>query len=111
MKTTFANKLIVCTMGQGLGAGVVERLALELGIEAANVSSGRGRGAGSLGSIGAWDEVDTLAVVVPAERADEVFSFIFHAADLARPRGGIMFQHSLGEATPCSLPAVDDGEA
>jgi hypothetical protein len=77
-----------------------------MGIHSANVSTGRGRGAGPIGNIGVWDEIDTLAIVVPAERADEIFSYIYHAAELDRPRGGIMYQHAVGPATQFTMPDI-----
>jgi hypothetical protein len=100
------SKLIVCILPQGRGLGLVERLSLEMGIHSSNVSTGRGRGAGPIGNIGVWDEIDTLAIVVPAERADEIFSYIYHAAELDRPRGGIMYQHAVGPATQFTMPDI-----
>ncbi len=111
MKVAGPSKLIVCILPQGSGSGLVERLSREMGIHSANVSTGRGRGAGPIGSIGAWDEVDTLAVSVPAERAKEIFSFIYDAGEIGRPRGGIMYQHAIAPVTSFSLPDIDgDGK-
>ena len=111
MKINVDSKLIVCILPQGKGTALVERLSLEMDIPSANVSTGRGRGAGPIGNIGAWDEIDTLAVTVPAERADEIFSFIYHAAELDRPRGGIMFQHAVGAVTQFTLPDIEEVSA
>ncbi len=106
MKIDAEFKLIVCILPRGKGTELVERLSLEMGISSANVSTGRGRGAGSIGNIGVWDEIDTLAIAVPTERADEIFSFIYHAAELDRPRGGIMYQHAVGPVTQFTMPDV-----
>ena len=89
---------------------MVARLAEEKGLEAANVSTGRGRGAGPIGSIGAWDEIDMLTITVPNERANEIFTFIFEAGELGRPRGGIIFQHAVAPVTVFTLPEIGEAE-
>jgi len=111
MKTEGPSKLIVCILPQGSGIGLVERLSQEMAINSANVSTGRGRGAGPVGSIGAWDEVDTLAVTVPAARAEEIFAFIYEAGDIGRPRGGIMYQHAVAPVTTFTLPEIDSDQS
>lgn len=108
MKITTKSKLISCILPQGIGIDLVERLSREKGICTANVSAGRGRGAGPIGNIGAWDEVDMLTVTVPEEKADEIFDFIFHAGQLDRPRGGIMFQQAVSPVTEFSLPPINE---
>jgi S1-C subfamily serine protease len=110
MKVDEDSKLIICILPQGSGAGLVERLSREKAVHSANVSSGRGRGAGSVGSIGAWDEIDILAITVPAKRADEIFSFVFKAGKLNRPRGGIMYQHAVAPATEFILPDIEENQ-
>ena len=111
MKIETDTKLIVCMLPQGKGVGLIERLSKEKGIQSANVSTGRGRGAGAVGSIGAWAEVDTLAVTVTPERADEIFDFIYEAGALGQPRGGRMYQHARGPATAFTLPEIEEAEA
>jgi len=108
MKTDGPSKLIICILPQGRGTGLVARLGEEKGLESANVSTGRGRGAGPIGSIGAWDEGDMLTVTVPAERADEIFAFIYEAGELGRPRGGIMYQHAVAPVTAFKLPDIEE---
>ena len=110
MKTEPETKLIACILPQGKGVDIVERLFREKDIKTANVSSGRGRGAGNVGSIGAWDEIDMLAVTVPAARADEIFDFIFEAGEINRPRGGIMYQHAVAPVTIFTLPDIEDAD-
>ena len=107
MKVEPKSKLIICILPQGKGAGLVERLSAEKHIYSGNVSSGRGRGSGSVGSIGAWDEVDILSVSVATAQADEIFSFIYEAGELDRPRGGLMYQHAIDPVTVFSLPNIE----
>ncbi len=106
METEKATKLITCILPVGKGVDIIERLSNEKGIHTGNVSTGRGRGAGNVGSIGAWDEIDMLNVVVPEDRADEIFDFIYEVGDLHRPRGGIMIQHPISPSTVFTLPEI-----
>ena len=108
METIEDAKLITCILPQGNGVALIERLYREKGLNSANVSTGRGRGAGPVGSIGAWDEVDMVTVTVPTARADEIFDFVFHVGGLDQPRGGIMFQHAVSPATIFRLPEMDE---
>ena len=111
MKIATKTKLITCILPQGSGIDLVERLSREQGISSAKVSAGRGRGAGPVGSIGAWDEIDMLTVTVPVERADEIFDFIFHVGGLDQPRGGIMFQQAVSPVTEFNLPHIEEPHA
>ena len=52
-----------------------------------------------------------LTVVVPEERADEIFDFVFERAEVNQPMGGIVFMGSLDGATAFLLPeGVHDEE-
>lgn len=99
-------KVIVCILAHGAGIGVIARLSAEKGILASNVSSGRGKGSGTTIHAREWDEVDILNVAVPAERADEIFEFLYEAAHLDQPHSGIIFQHAVSFATPFTLPDI-----
>ena len=107
MKTDGAAKLIVCIVPQGKGIDLIALLSDEKSIQTANVSTGRGRGASTVGSIRAWDEVDMLSVTVPEARADEIFDFLFEASEMNQPRGGIIFQHGVAPVTEFSLPEIE----
>ncbi len=106
METDGPAKLIVCIVPQGKGTDLIAQLSSEKDIHSANVSTGRGRGAGTVGSIGAWDEVDVLHVTVPIPRADEIFDFLFEVGELNQPRGGIIYQHGIAPVTTFTLPEV-----
>lgn len=49
-------------------------------------------------------EKDILTVVVPAEKADEAFGFLFDIANVGAQHGGFMFQGSLARASDFKLP-------
>jgi hypothetical protein len=107
MQLSTESKLITCILAKGKGATLVGRLSEEMGISSANVASSRGRGANAIGNIGAWDEVDMLTVTVAAERAEEIFSFIFHEGGIDQPRGGIMYQYAVSPVTTFMLPDME----
>ena len=58
--------------------------------------------------IAGQSEKEILSVVVAADSADEIFEFIYHAADINRPHGGIMYMHALMLATDYLMPDVPD---
>ena len=47
---------------------------------------------------------EILSVVVPEARADALFAWLFEAADIDRPHGGILYMQTLAEATAYTLP-------
>ena len=106
MKIDPDSKIIFSILPQGSGTDLVGRLSEVKGIHSANVSSGRGLSSGTVGSIGGWGEVDMLSVVVPADRADEIFSFIYFEGRLDQQRGGIIYQHAVSPVTEFKLPEV-----
>lgn len=102
------HKMIVCILGHGTGVNVIARLFEERGISTSNVTSGRGISASASTYIGneGETEVDLLNVVVPTERADEIFNFIYDAANLNRPDAGLIFQYAISFVTPFELPEI-----
>jgi hypothetical protein len=106
-----ARKLITCFLPRGKGAEVARLLNSERGINAADVTSGRGRALVDAVSYGEWVEVDILTVMVDEAEADEIFEFVYHGGELGRLHGGLMYQTTLLKATSYSLPdgAVEEG--
>lgn len=101
------RKLITCILPHGIAHDLLEALDQELGIVEGNVNNARGTGrlAGrKLSGLGSETEKEMLNVVVPADRADEVFAFVFERARINRPHGGIIFMSDLVRATPFELP-------
>lgn len=110
MNPILGEKLIVCLLPHGKGLDLVERLHQEKDLVSANVTSGRGLSAAPGTPIGSWTEADVLKVVVPAERADEIFAFLYDAGAIGVPHGGLMFQHSLLMATAFELPDIEEAD-
>ena len=93
-------KRITCFLPKGAGIRLVEMLHAEKHIDSSNVHTGRGlRTVESDQSSEAWSEQDVLTVVVDAERAGEIFEYIFFEGKLNKPGGGFMFQTSLVKAS------------
>ncbi len=102
MKFEKNGKLITCITPKGKAMAIEKLLQKEKGINSVNIASGRG--GGRRGRI----EVDILTVVVSAERADEIFEFIYYSADIGEYHGGFMHQGALTGATPFELPEIPE---
>jgi nitrogen regulatory protein PII len=104
-------RLITCFLPIGVGMEVLERLRTECGIIEASLGKARGMGhltpVAHRRGLGSETEKEVLAAVVPDERADELFRFIFDAAQIDRPHGGIMFMSRLLQATRFELPEIE----
>ncbi len=97
------QKLITCITPRGQGPALIRCLVDELGVVSGNFSPGRGVSERQ----GAFaQEVDILTVVVPTERAEEVFEFLYHRSDLDHSLGRFMFQSPLNAATTFALPEL-----
>lgn len=104
-------KLITAILPRGRGIPVVRVLRDEKGLAAANVNSARGTGRiahRSLRKARTETEKDILTVVVPNDRQEEIFEFIYECAEIGRPHGGMIYQTNLAAATAYSLPDLPD---
>ena len=97
-------KLITGILPKGKGIPIAELLKSEKGISASNVASGRGMGMVRSISYGEWSEVDILTVVAEAERADEIFDFIYRTGRFGEKGQGFRYQTPLTRATSFALP-------
>lgn len=100
------SKLITSFLPKGKGLDLVKAVKEETGISTGNVSSHRGTGTSSNSTFGEWVEVDVFDVVVEAERADEVFNFIYEKAGIGEGQHGFIVQSNLSRATKFSLPEL-----
>ena len=103
------SKLITGTFSDdGTAQKLIKALKMEKGIITANMFQCRGIGAfdesGRFGRLPLAKSMRVVTVVVPAERADELFDYICDEADIDRPGGGLIYQSSLHSATAFSLP-------
>lgn len=105
------EKRITCFLPKGAGLKIVEMLHVEKNIDSTNVHHGRGlRTVESVKDYGAWSEQDILTVIVDADRAKEIFEFIFFQGELNKPGGGFIFQAGTLRSTPYCLPEIEGSE-
>ncbi len=106
-----SHKLITCILPIGVAHSVVRTLKDEKKIVTANVSNARGLGKLTLHkhrSLGDEAEKQILTVAVPSDRADEIFEFLYHEAQIDCPHGGLVYMGSLERATTFVLPDLPE---
>ena len=108
MHESINAKLITSFLPKGKGLPLVKILKQETGLSTGNVSSSRGTGTSGGNEFGDWVEADVLDVVVDAERADEIFNFIYEKAGLGEGNHVFMVQSSLTRSTKFSLPDLPE---
>ena len=108
MDASTNSKLITSFLPKGTGLDLVKALKDETGIATGNVSNSRGTGTSSNSEFGDWVEVDVLDVVVDADRAEEIFSFIYDKAEIGNGDHGFMVQSSLAKSTKFLLPDLPE---
>mgnify|MGYP006273667231 FL=1 len=105
------HKLLTAILPMDVDAlRILKRLKEEQDVLAANLNYARGMGhvTRDRASTAEVSQREILSVVVPAERADELFAWLFAAADIDRPHGGILFMQPLAETTEYSLPDLPE---
>lgn len=85
---------------------LLKRIRDELGIAAANLNYARGMGhiTRDRARAASSTQKEILSLVVPEAQADEVFAWLYDAAEIDRPHGGIIYMQSLALATRYALP-------
>lgn len=105
--TSQPHKLITALLPKGRAMKMVEQLLQEHGISRANVNHARGVGKITPQrhrGIEESTEKEILTVIVEADRADEIFEYIYFEAEINRPHGGLMFQQPVLDTTLYNLP-------
>ena len=95
------EKRITCFLPKGTGVKMVEMLQSEKNIVSTNVHSGRGQRTAET-----WKEQEILTVIFDADRAEEIFDYIYFQGKLNEPGGGFIFQSDLNRATSFKLPEI-----
>ncbi len=112
--TSNSHKLITCICPKAVAIPMLRRLKDEKGIIAGNVNSARGVGRfthSRVRRLGIVTEREILEVIATAERADEIFEFLFFEANMNRPQGGIIFMTPLGRTSHFELPDLPEEES
>ena len=103
-------KLITCILpDDGRDTALIDSLRRDLDIITANTLPCRGIEANFGGVIkdrrkAVVHSVRMVTVVVPPERADAVFEYLFFKAGIDQPDSGMIYQGDLLAATPFLLP-------
>ena len=104
-----AFKLITCIMPAGRGLELVRQLKAQ-GVPSVHVHHARGVGTSSRRRRGAWffAEREIIDVLVESDRADAIFEFIYHAADIGKSHAGMLLMEKAARAAPLALPDLPE---
>jgi hypothetical protein len=107
--TRSAHKVITCIIPAGRGLELIERLR-ELGVVSAQVHHARGIGQSGKRRRGVshYVEREVVQALVDAARADEVFDFLYAAANIGRPHAGMLLMEKAVHGIPLVLPDLPD---
>ena len=111
MKYAESQKVISCILPKGQGNPLVEFLSREHGLTGVDVHYARGVGRITpkhMALAGKTTEKEVVTAVVPADQADKYFEFIYEAAGIYQPHGGLMYMHALTISTPFELPDLPE---
>ncbi|MDQ6976712.1 MAG: P-II family nitrogen regulator [Ghiorsea sp.] len=103
------RKLITCIASEDKAKEAIEGVAKTFGIQAMVDHFSRGFGRSSpLGAqkLGQQTEKVIISVLVDKKQVDDVFAYIFHAAGLDRPHGGIIYVTAIQQAVISPLAEV-----
>lgn len=109
MKTIEDAKLITCILPKGRAASIQQALVEVYGIHNATFHHARGVGRFSPISsrgIGEQQEKEIIEIAVPADRADELFEFMYDKGEMGRPHGGIIYITAVPKTTFFELPVL-----
>lgn len=108
------TRLITAIIASDLGHSLLERLDREFRVHTALLHRARGVGVVSILrglKFGAREEWDVLEVMVPGERADEVFTWLYEEAGIDQPHGGFIYMASPYRAVSSARPRVPENPA
>lgn len=99
-------KVIHCLLPAGVAAGVMERLRVEKGIVSMFHHHARGGGISTRKGRESFHyiEREIASVLVPEERADEIFEFLYFATGVNQPHAGMLLMEKTRLARPLLLP-------
>ena len=108
------TKLITCILPKGRAFPLQQALVNKHNIYAGNYHFGRGVGRASRirdKGIGNQQEREIIEVVVSADKAEELFEFMFLTAEMDEAHGGMMYMTSVPRSTIMTAPAAPHEEA
>lgn len=102
-------KLITCVIAKGKAAALQSALIEEKGIHSANIHHGRGVGRFAPlaeRGVGEQGEKEIVEISVDGAIADEIFEFLFFAAEINQPHGGVIYMTSLHTSSQFIIPEI-----
>jgi len=105
------RKLITCIASEDKAKEATEGVAKTFGIQAMVNHFSRGFGRSSpLGTqkLGQQTEKVIISIIVDKKQVDDVFAYIFHAAGLDQPHGGIIYVTAIQQAVISPLAEVQE---
>lgn len=106
-------KVLTCFLPSGRGKEILAALRKQKGIPSAFVHHARGAGVESVRGNKAplYVEREVITVLVPAERANEIFEFLYFTAGLDQPHAGMVLMEKAIRGVMCHLPegVTDEG--
>jgi nitrogen regulatory protein PII len=108
------TRLIACVLPKGKARPLQQALVDKLDIHSGNFHYGRGIGRDSHirdRGIGEQQEREIFEIVVGADRADEVFEFIFSEAEMHEPHGGMIYMTRIPRSTIMTLPDIPEQDS
>lgn len=94
-------KLITAILPKGVALNVTCLLKNEKGIMTANFVFARGVGRMTpmkYRAVGEQSEREMLTVVVPEDRGEEIFEYLYNAAGINKLHGGFIYMHSISSS-------------
>ncbi len=100
------NRLITCILEVGKARELMKKLTGEKGLNTVTTYHARGEGQSGAyrSSFAEQLEKDVLEVLVSGERADEIFAYLYHEAEIYQPHKGFMYMRKVGQSSLCILP-------
>lgn len=99
-------KVIHCILPSGQGFDLLRKLKQVKGIVSGFAHHARGGGISTRKGRESFYylEKEVVTVLVPEARADELFEFIYYAADVNVPHAGMVLMEKAGRGVPLTLP-------
>ena len=92
------SRLITAILPKGVSLNVISRLKKEKEVINANFCYAMGINIMATEKTELSSELkerEILSVVVDEERGEEIYEYVYHAADINKPHGGIMFMRTI----------------
>jgi len=111
MSNMRSTKLIAAILPKGVALNIVNLLKKEKEIITANIIYARGIGKMTplkYRGVGEQTEREILSAIVPEERGEEIFEYIYNAAEINKPHGGFIYMYPMLCSEFCLPESVED---